>query len=44
MTGKNIIGASLSGEGKETFYGENPATGEKIEPAFHEATSRSTML
>src|SRR5688572_7812237 len=38
MTGKNIIGATLSGEGKEIFYGENPATGQKLEPGFYEAT------
>ncbi len=40
MTGKNIIGQRLSGEGKEKFYGENPATGEKLEPAFYEATEK----
>ena len=38
MTGKNIIGQSLSAEGKEVFQGENPATGQKLEPAFFEAT------
>src|SRR5688572_12237376 len=38
MTGKNIIGETLSGEGKEIFYGENPATGQKLEPGFYEAT------
>lgn len=40
MTGKNIIGQNLSGEGKEKFYGENPATGEKLEPAFYQATEK----
>lgn len=40
MTGKNIIGQNLSGEGKEKFYGENAATGEKLEPAFYEATEK----
>jgi 2,5-dioxopentanoate dehydrogenase len=40
MTGKNIIGDSLSGEGKEIFYGENPATGQKLEPGFYEATQK----
>jgi len=40
MTGKNIIGSTLSGEGTEKFYGENPATGEKLEPAFYEATEK----
>lgn len=38
MTGKNIIGQTLSAEGKEVFHGENPATGQKLEPAFYEAT------
>ena len=38
MTGKNIIGETLSGAGKGIFYGENPATGQKLEPAFYEAT------
>lgn len=40
MTGKNIIGPTLSGEGNEKFYGENPATGERLEPAFYEATEK----
>jgi NADP-dependent aldehyde dehydrogenase len=40
MFGKNIIGASLSGEGKEIFYGENPSTGQRLEPAFYEATQQ----
>jgi NADP-dependent aldehyde dehydrogenase len=40
MTGKNIIGESLSGEGKEIFYGENPATGQKLDPGFYEATEQ----
>lgn len=44
MTGKNIIGASLSGEGKEIFYGENPATAQKVEPGFFEATEQEINL
>src|SRR5688500_12030242 len=40
MTGKNIIGESLSAEGKEVFYGENPANGQRLEPAFYEATEQ----
>ena len=40
MTGKNIIGETLSSSGKEVFYGENPATGQKLEPAFYEATEQ----
>jgi alpha-ketoglutaric semialdehyde dehydrogenase len=38
LTGKNIIGNNLSQLGKATFYGENPSTGKKIEPAFYEAS------
>jgi NADP-dependent aldehyde dehydrogenase len=38
MTGKNIIADSLSAEGREIFYAENPSLGKKLEPAFHEAT------
>jgi alpha-ketoglutaric semialdehyde dehydrogenase len=37
LTGKNIIGNSLSGNGKEIFYAWNPATGLKMEPEFYEA-------
>lgn len=44
MTGKNIIGDTLSAEGKEMFYGENPATGQRLEPAFYEATEREINL
>ena len=40
MTGKNIIGEKLSAEGKEIFFGENPATGQKLEPGFYEATEK----
>ena len=38
LTGKNIIGNELSGEGKEVFFAVNPSTGKEIEPAFKEAT------
>jgi NADP-dependent aldehyde dehydrogenase len=38
LTGKNIIGNSLSGEGKNIFYGEDPSTGKKLDPGFNEAT------
>lgn len=44
MTGKNIIGSTLSAEGKEKFYGENPATGERLEPAFYEATEKEINM
>jgi alpha-ketoglutaric semialdehyde dehydrogenase len=40
LTGQNIIGNKLSQESSETFYGINPATGEKLEPAFYEASQK----
>src|SRR5690606_38459381 len=40
MSGKNIIGKYLSGEGTIIFHAENPATGEKLEPGFHEAAEK----
>jgi NADP-dependent aldehyde dehydrogenase len=44
LSGKNIIGNSLSGEGKIIFYAENPAKAEKIEPGFHEASEKEIWL
>ena len=38
FTGKNIIGSKLVATGTSTFYGEEPVTGRKLEPAFTEAT------
>ena len=38
FTGKNIIGNKLVASGTSTFFGEEPATGKKLEPAFTEAT------
>lgn len=38
LTGKNIIGNKLSKENDAVFYGENPSTGKKLEPAFFEAS------
>jgi 2,5-dioxopentanoate dehydrogenase len=40
LTGKNIIGNKLSQESSATFYGENPATGKKLEPVFYEASQK----
>ncbi|HEY9488514.1 MAG TPA: aldehyde dehydrogenase (NADP(+)) [Chryseosolibacter sp.] len=40
LTGKNIIGNALSGGGSIIFYGEDPATGKRIEPGFHEASEK----
>src|SRR5205823_6350518 len=39
LSGKHLIGGKFSAEGTETFTGINPATGEKLAPAFHEATT-----
>lgn len=44
LSGKNIIGESLSAEGTIVFYGENPANGNKLEPAFHEASEKEVWL
>jgi NADP-dependent aldehyde dehydrogenase len=44
LTGKNIIGDSLSGEGVILFHAENPANGKKLEPAFHEASEREIRM
>ena len=38
LHGKNILGNSLSAEGTRTFQAVNPATGEKLETTFHDAT------
>jgi alpha-ketoglutaric semialdehyde dehydrogenase len=38
LHGKNIIGAKLSVLGAATYNCVNATTGEKLEPAFHEAT------
>src|SRR5687767_10450545 len=44
FSGKNIIGDSLSGEGKIIFHAENPATGKKLEPGFHEASEKEIRM
>lgn len=44
LSGKNIIGNSLSGEGTITFNAENPADGKKLEPGFHEAAEKEIWL
>ncbi len=40
LTGNNIIGGSLSGEGTTTFQAENPANRQKLDPDFREATEQ----
>jgi NADP-dependent aldehyde dehydrogenase len=44
LSGKNIIGTSLSAEGSITFNAENPANGQKLEPGFHEAAEKEIWL
>jgi len=39
LTGKNIIGASFSGEGQDSFYAVNPGSGAQLTTAFKEATA-----
>src|SRR5438874_3207068 len=38
LSGKNLIGRTLSAKGSVTFSGVNPVTAEALSPAFHEAT------
>jgi 2,5-dioxopentanoate dehydrogenase len=38
LHGKNMIGAALSAEGRQTFAGVAPQTGETLSPPFFEAT------
>jgi len=44
LSGKNIIGNSLSAEGKIIFYAENPANGSKLQPGFHEASEKEIWM
>lgn len=44
LTGFNFIGKERSGNGSVHFYGINPATGEKLLPAFVEATPNEIDL
>lgn len=39
LTGQNFIGKNPSAAGTSTFHAINPATGEALQPAFHEATT-----
>jgi alpha-ketoglutaric semialdehyde dehydrogenase len=38
LTGKNILGNTLSAKGSETFYAQNPSTLGTLPKAFHSAT------
>jgi len=40
IEGYSLIGASRGATGGETFHAENPATAEKLEPAFHAANEK----
>lgn len=40
ITGEQIIGQGFSKEGTKVFYGVNPVTSEKLNPAFHEASGQ----
>ncbi|HZQ90671.1 MAG TPA: aldehyde dehydrogenase (NADP(+)) [Terriglobales bacterium] len=40
LHGANILGSETSGAGATVFHGVNPATGEQLAPAYHEATER----
>lgn len=44
LTGKNIIGHSLIGDGTIVFNAENPANGNKLDPPFHEASEKEIWL
>ncbi|HEU5148816.1 MAG TPA: aldehyde dehydrogenase (NADP(+)) [Chryseosolibacter sp.] len=44
LTGKNIVGHSLSAEGSIIFRAENPANGKNLEPGFHEASEKEIWL
>jgi NADP-dependent aldehyde dehydrogenase len=39
LHGRNLIGGNASALGTVTFHGINAASGEKLNPAFHEATA-----
>ncbi|MCI0707652.1 MAG: aldehyde dehydrogenase (NADP(+)) [Ignavibacteriae bacterium] len=40
LTGKHIIGSTLTGEGTSTFRAFNPSAERELEPQFHEATPK----
>lgn len=39
LAGRSLIGRDLGSTGGTAFYGVNPATGEKLEPAFYSASA-----
>lgn len=40
LSGVSLIGAGVASPGQTTFYGVNPATGQKLEPVFYSATAQ----
>ena len=38
LHGRHILGNETSAAGAATLHGRNPATGEKLPPAYHEAS------
>ena len=44
LSGLNIIGGTLAGEGMIVFHAENPANGKRLEPAFHEASEKEIWM
>lgn len=44
LSGLNIIGGTLAGEGTIVFHAENPANGKRLEPGFHEASEKEIWM
>jgi NADP-dependent aldehyde dehydrogenase len=44
LHGHNILGGATSAEGARTFQAVNPATGQALDPVFHEATESALEL
>src|SRR5688500_18259632 len=44
LSGMNIIGGTLAGEGTIVFHAANPANGKRLEPAFHEASEKEIWM
>lgn len=40
LSGLSLVGDGVASQGKTAFHGVNPATGQKIEPAFYSATEQ----
>lgn len=44
LSGMNIIGGTLAGEGTIVFHAEDPASGKRLEPGFHEASEKEIRM